>query len=123
MMMNDDRRRLNDEFQNELEAQAKKIQRPTILVCGYTGTGKTSLIQAICGNDLVSEKAIVPPEAVGHGSPATKDYTFYENELVRFWDSAGLEAAKREKDFIEHTHQFLRRLQKHAEVANHVHLL
>jgi hypothetical protein len=81
------------------------------------------MIRAICGNDLVSGKAIVPPEAVGHGSPATKDYTFYENEFVRFWDSAGLEAPKREEDFIEHTHQFLRSLQKDAEVANHVHLV
>jgi uncharacterized protein (DUF697 family) len=83
MMMNDDRRRLNDEFQKELEAQAKRIQRPTILVCGYTGTGKTSLIRAICGNDLVSGKAIVPPEAVGHGSPATKDYIFYAGDNRR----------------------------------------
>jgi predicted GTPase len=122
-MLNDDRQPLNEKFQEELDKQAKKIQRPTILVCGYTGTGKTSLIRAICSNDIVSGKSSVPPDAIGHGSPTTRDYAFYEIEFVRFWDSAGLEAGNREEDFIQHTQQFLRTRQKDPDVANHIHLV
>ena len=37
------------EILKRFEAYRKNYKRPNILVCGYTGNGKTSLIQTILG--------------------------------------------------------------------------
>ena len=59
--------------------------KANILICGYTGSGKTSLIQSICG------KTIVPESAIHHGRPETVGFESYENKNFRFWDSQGME--------------------------------
>jgi predicted GTPase/uncharacterized protein (DUF697 family) len=59
------------------------IQAPNILVIGGTGTGKSSLINAVFGADLAK---------VGAGFPVTQGFNFYSNGLVNIYDSAGYEA-------------------------------
>ena len=105
------------EFNNKYqEALAKFRKRPNILVCGYTGSGKTSLIKAVLGD-------LVPPSAIGAGAPKTMGYDCYENELVRIWDSKGLELGETEEEFTEQTRRFVRERQNDPDVDNHIHLI
>lgn len=104
------------EFEDKIRQEEKAIKRPTVLVVGYTGTGKTSLIQAVCG------KNVVPDEKIGAGLPQTQYFDFYENSVIRFWDSKGLEAGDSETEFIEGAKKHVRELQADSNVDNHVHL-
>ena len=104
-------------FNQKMEEEIRKMRRPTILVAGYTGAGKTSLIQAICG------KNVVPDNRIGEGLPKTDSFDFYESNVVRFFDSKGLEAGENEKRFIEEAKQFVRSLQDNSNVDNHIHLV
>lgn len=45
-------------FMKKLIKENKKYKRPNILICGYTGAGKTSIIQALLGKDLVQQNKI-----------------------------------------------------------------
>ncbi|MGI5924673.1 MAG: DUF697 domain-containing protein [Lentisphaeria bacterium] len=58
---------------------------PTIMVCGKTGVGKTSLVQA------VTHAGTVPDEAISHSEPATEDFVVYETEAAQFVDCEGME--------------------------------
>ncbi len=98
------------------EARGKFGKRPNILVCGYTGSGKSSLVKAILGN-------IVPDDAIGDGRPKTMGYDCYENELVCIWDSKGLESGEAEEEFTIHTRSFVREKQQDPNVDNHIHLV
>ena len=59
--------------------------KPTILVCGKTGVGKTSLIQAI------THPGTVPESAISDSKPCTKDFEVYKTEIANFVDAEGLE--------------------------------
>lgn len=72
-----------------------------ILIIGYTGSGKTSLIQAVCGNN------IVPDSAIGHGNSKTKDFIHYESENIVFWDSEGFTAGRAEEEYIKWFNEFV----------------
>lgn len=98
------------------EARGKFGKRPNILVCGYTGSGKTSLVKAILGD-------VVPNDAIGDGRPKTMGYDCYENELVCIWDSKGLENGEAEEGFTAHTRDFVREKQRDPDVDNHIHLV
>ncbi len=58
--------------------------KPNILVCGRSGVGKTSLIQAVthCG--------VVPDSAIGDGGSVTKGFQVYRTEIADFIDSEGM---------------------------------
>ena len=104
-------------FEQEYEATRKQCyKRPNILVCGYTGSGKSSLVKAILGD-------IVPDDAIGEGKPKTMGYDCYQNELVCIWDSKGLELGETEEQFTNETHNFIRERQNDPNVDNHVHLI
>ena len=105
------------DFLNKVEEEKKKYKRPNILICGYTGAGKTSIIQALLGEDLV------PDNKIGHeANPMTQDYDRYENELIGIWDSKGLEPDKGENEFIERTKKYIRELQENKNVDEHIHI-
>ncbi|NLZ61123.1 MAG: hypothetical protein GX901_10740 [Lentisphaerae bacterium] len=107
-----------NEFLKKFEAEKKLYKRPNILVCGYTGSGKTSLIQAMLGEDLV------PSEAIGVGQPKTMGYDCYENNMVRIFDSRGLELGETEEEFLDQTKSFLRERQADLNnVDEHIHLV
>jgi uncharacterized protein (DUF697 family)/ethanolamine utilization protein EutP (predicted NTPase) len=98
------------------DSEVKKNKRPTILVCGYTGAGKTSLIKALLGN-IVSEKKI------GHGRPQTQDFDFYQNSYLSVYDSKGLEAGVSEDSFVENVHKFVDKCRDQEDVDKHIHLV
>ncbi len=91
--------------------------KPNVLVCGYTGSGKTSLLQAFCG------ESVVPEDAIGHGEPETFDFHAYESDDVRFHDSRGMELGDREEEFLAEIRTYVRRHQVSDHVDEHVHLL
>ena len=105
------------DFNNKYEEARDRFgKRPNILVCGYTGSGKTSLTKAILGD-------LVPDQAIGDGRPKTMGYDCYENNLVRIWDSKGLENGQAEDEFTAHTREFVRQRQDDPNVDNHIHLV
>lgn len=73
--------------------------KPVILVCGKTGAGKTSLIQAVTGEE------VVPNSAIGAGMPVTKGFTTYESPAAVFIDAEGMEPGKQT---VEAYQRFLR---------------
>ncbi len=91
-------------------------KRPTILVAGYTGAGKTSLIRAICGPEIVAEGK------VSHGRPGTTGFDHYETDLVRFYDSRGLEPGRDTGDFLGGIRKFVGEIQRKPSIDDHVHL-
>lgn len=105
------------DFHNKFNEERKLYKRPNILICGYTGAGKTSIIQALFGKDMVPDYKIKDAE------PGTMDYEMYENEFLRIWDSKGLEPDKGEHDFIETTRAFIRKRQDISNnVDDHIHI-
>ena len=104
-------------FGNTIKKLKADNKKPNILICGYTGVGKTSIIQALLGEDLV------PDNKIGHeANPMTQDYDRYENELIGIWDSKGLEPDKGENEFIERTKKYIRELQENKNVDEHIHI-
>ena len=104
-------------FANTIKKLKSFNKKPNILICGYTGAGKTSIIQALLGEDLV------PDNKIGHeANPMTQDYDRYENELIGIWDSKGLEPDKGENEFIERTKKYIRELQENKNVDEHIHI-
>ena len=66
---------VNQQLEKEIEKARQEMgKRPNILICGYTGSGKSSLTKAILGD-------IVPDNAIGHGAPKTMGFDCFENDL------------------------------------------
>ncbi|MDD4816526.1 MAG: 50S ribosome-binding GTPase [Victivallaceae bacterium] len=105
------------EILKRFEADRKNYKRPNILVCGYTGNGKTSLIQTILGKELVAQ------DKIGAGKPVTRGFDVYENENVRIWDSRGFEMGGDESAFHDQISDFVRERQNAPDVEEHVHLV
>ena len=100
-----------------LETTATNGKRPNILLAGYTGCGKTSLIYTILGNE------IVPKSGIGNGKPCRIDFDRYENEDIRLWDSRGLELGEAEADFRSKMQEFVSDCQDDMNVDEHIHLV
>jgi uncharacterized protein (DUF697 family)/ethanolamine utilization protein EutP (predicted NTPase) len=115
----DNGKRVEEEFMRDVERERGRFagKRPNVLVCGYTGCGKTSLIQAICGEELVADHAI------GDAEPTTTGFDEYAGEHVRVWDSKGLEPGEREEEFADMLTGFLRERRETSDVEEHVHLV
>ena len=108
---------LRQKFDQEYEKAASQYRkRPNILVCGYTGSGKSSLIKALLGD-------VVPASAIGDGKPKTMDFDHYENDLVSIWDSRGMELGDTEGQFVEYTRNFIDGRVSDMNVDNHIHLV
>ena len=107
----------NTDVYSIIEKLKKNIKKPNILICGYTGSGKTSIIQSLLGEEKV------PQDRIKDGEPATQDYIKYSNDLVTIWDSKGLEPDKGEDEFINRTRDFIRKMQDSSRnVDDHIHI-
>ena len=105
------------EFENKFDEAASFDKRPNILVAGYTGCGKTSLIRTVLGGE------VVPQEGISNGKPCRIDFDSYENESIRLWDSRGLELDEKEDDFKDMMREFVSSCQDDPNVDEHIHLV
>lgn len=105
------------EFEQNFSEAEQFCKRPNILVAGYTGCGKTSLIRTVLGNE------IVPAEGVDNSRPCRIEFDCYENEEIRLWDSRGLELGEKEADFREQMREFVAERQDDTNVEEHIHLV
>ena len=67
--------------------------KPNILICGKTGAGKTSLVQA------VTHAGTVPDEAIGDAEATTRGFDVYETEVANFIDSEGMEPGQTVEEY------------------------
>ena len=71
-------------FSVDEEFETASIQTANIIVAGITGTGKSTLINAVFGDDIA---------ATGTGKPVTEHIAEYSNPdiPIKVWDTVGLE--------------------------------
>ena len=105
------------EFENKFDEATSFSKRPNILVAGYTGCGKTSLIRTVLGDELV------PKSGISNGKPCRIDFDSYENESIRLWDSRGLELGEKEDEFRDMMREFVSACQDDPDVDEHIHLV
>ena len=82
---NNDQPDFSSKFNEEFSKARKNIKKPNILVLGGTGTGKSTLINLVFGENLAK---------VGAGMPVTKGINEYSNDLVCIYDSEGYESGE-----------------------------
>ncbi|NET25153.1 GTPase [Okeania sp. SIO1I7] len=104
-------------FKYFLEKYIKEKEKqavPNILVCGYTGTGKTSIIQSLFGKDTVDDKLI------GHGKPMTQGFEKYKNPNINVWDSKGFEHDKAQSELTEETKKWIKAKDNNPDSSIHM---
>jgi uncharacterized protein (DUF697 family)/GTP-binding protein EngB required for normal cell division len=69
-----------------IKEMLKGVKVPNILICGQTGTGKSSAVNFIFKND-----AIKKAEVGENGIPQTRDITLYAGKNINLYDSEGYE--------------------------------
>jgi len=75
--------------------------KPAVLIIGRSGSGKSSLINAIFGKNVAK---------VASGYSVTQNYDYYRGELVDLYDSKGWEAgAEAETQLLHNTKIFLKK--------------
>lgn len=87
------------QFKNDWIELQNKIKKPRVLIAGITGSGKSSIINAIFGVTVAN---------VGVGLPITQYFQKFEpnNKPIIIYDSKGLECGMHD-DFIKTTKEFI----------------
>lgn len=106
----------SEEFNRKFEKEQLLTKRPNILIVGYTGCGKTSIIRTVVGEE-------VPKEAVTHSKPCRIEFDRYENENICLWDSRGLKLGDSEHDFCQRMKDFIAERRDSLNVDEHIHLV
>lgn len=88
--------RQKEDLQKDLDSRVNSNDLPeaNIMVAGITGTGKSTLLNAVFGADMAK---------TGSGKPVTKQIDEYHNDdiPIRIWDTVGLELdSKKTKEAI-----------------------
>jgi predicted GTPase len=102
-------------FQDSFTQCTAACKKPNILVAGITGAGKSTLINAVFGEDLAQ---------AGVGLPVTQHFQKFEpkDKPVVLYDSKGLEWSEHEA-FIKETGKFFMQLRQSPDVAEHIHVV
>ncbi|MBF0363243.1 MAG: DUF697 domain-containing protein [Oligoflexia bacterium] len=88
-----------------------------ILIVGYSGSGKTSLIQALTSKDIVKDSKIA------HGYRGTEDFESFTIDGVTFWDSRGLEMGETEDAYRQKIGAFIRDKSQSDDCNQHIHIV
>lgn len=73
---------LDADLEKELNKIMKETTAPSILICGQTGAGKSSIINYIFQKDVAN---------INHAEPCTQKITKYDGEQIKIYDSKGYE--------------------------------
>jgi uncharacterized protein (DUF697 family) len=121
--MTGDRKQENDQvelsrgFELATNDAMRGLKRPTILVWGYTGNGKSSLIRGILGPDTV------PDDEVGHGGkPKSQVFKLWESDFLRVYDSRGFETGESLPAIKKKLERFIDKCQSADNVDEHIHI-
>ncbi len=107
---------LKRKFHEQLNKVFALKKRPTILVFGQVGVGKTTLIQKVLGKDIVPDDTISPYK------PGTMDFIEYKNNYITLIDSQGFEPGMQVSDFTENIFHKIKNLQTNDDIKKHIHL-
>jgi GTP-binding protein EngB required for normal cell division len=101
---------------NEFSKTLNSLQKPTVLLYGLTGTGKSSVLNAVFGSRLAE---------TGEGKPITQNFVKYapDDFPIVIYDSRGLEHG-RSDIFLQETREFLHNLEESSNpMENRIHVV
>ena len=121
MMKEEDVKKLIDKLQyfdydKILNKVRKNVKKPSVLVTGGTGVGKSSLINHLFGMEVA---------ATGNGKPMTDRITRYEPENydVVLYDTLGYEVGEdKQQQFYKDVIGFVKKANSQGDIKKHVHL-
>ena len=87
--------------------------RATVLVCGWTGAGKSSLIKTMLDVDA----------PISDGTPCTQQFDVYENKKVRVYDSKGMEKGELVRDFVQKLDGFIKGRRTTSSIERNIHII
>ena len=105
------------QFNKKLKEAVSNRMKPVIMICGYTGAGKTTLAQSILGKSIVSDSAI------SHAKSCTMGFHTYTDDYVTLIDSRGLEHGTTEEQFVQTIRQEVAKRQESNNMQDHIHLV
>ncbi|MDR1803092.1 MAG: 50S ribosome-binding GTPase [Treponema sp.] len=97
----------------EAELNKNKAPRPTVLVCGWNGTGKSSLINTMLNVDA----------PISDGTPCTQQFDVYENDLIRVYDSKGMEKGEAVPEFVRKLDGFIKERRTLYDMERNIHIV
>ncbi|KAG2393187.1 hypothetical protein C9374_009764 [Naegleria lovaniensis] len=107
---------LKQKLEQNCSTVTQQTQKPNILLLGGSGSGKSSLVNAVFGKSLAE---------IGEGKPITQRYTKYtgEHSPVVIYDSRGIEHGYIQDGFVADTRRFFKKIRQEESLAKHVHVV
>ena len=105
------------DYDKVLNKIRKNVKKPSVLVTGGTGVGKSSLINHLFGMDVAK---------TGNGKPMTDRITRYEpeNHDVVLYDTLGYEVGEdKQQQFYKDVIGFVKNANGQGDIKKHVHLV
>ncbi|KAF0980628.1 hypothetical protein FDP41_013111 [Naegleria fowleri] len=107
---------LKQKLEQNCSTVTQQTQKPNILLLGGSGSGKSSLVNAVFGKSLAE---------IGEGKPITQRYTKYtgEHSPVVIYDSRGIEHGYIQDGFVADTRRFFKKIRQEESLSKHVHVV
>lgn len=78
-----------ENIEQEVKKELSKLRAPNILICGQTGSGKSSVVNFLFKEDIAE---------ISHGEPCTQDITLFKGNAYNLYDSEGYEIGSEKQD-------------------------
>jgi len=102
-----------DDIKRAFDNAQKEMRIATVLVCGGTGVGKSTLIRTMFDLDV----------PISHSRPCTQSFDEYKTERVRVIDSRGHEKGESVSKFVETIGGIGRHLKRLSPITIRIKLL
>lgn len=102
---------LMSHFRETYQHIITNVRKPNVLIIGFCGAGKSSIINTVFGKDVAQE---------GAGKPMTQHFEKHSpaNKPIVIYDSKGIEAGMHFDEFMEDTEMFFKNQSKEKGVEN-----